>query len=772
MTNIIRISGNIKVKRNIVYVNRYVEVTDTSLTYYKAKGDNTPRFVFQLKDAQFEEDTKDECGAITLTTKDEQSVKEGKAYLKLKFTTEPEFKMWKTVLLECIKPTQAPESVSPGITSSINFRSSVRPPKVSEEEFKGEDSSLKKHKKNLSVGFVPPSNRIPENNQIPMTASNIMHAPILGESDLFVNNAGDSLPALKAQIFNFKKEGCDPMVLVDTKENHRVYLGPKSVVVVENRPAKEVNIWKEGVEKIREAFALDELFGKSYIYVVLAIIISLSFLTLNLLRELFSITSIIFILSISGFLLNRQYGWITPIYRKLMEKYGKKIPLPEVGEYLNKKLSIVNSEIVVTRAEYKVKATSVIKASISEILFVLNRPETRKFWQPYVADVEVQGKENIIRYIHDGNKFTETFSTTIYKEDNIIYVIEHKDLKVLRIVEIATYGLFSILTVYTKVSSFNLSNVTPNETPFFLSGLNSYIIEQRADYNSQLYKNYLAKFANNTWSMRETLLEGDHTLYQGSILERDIPQIEDEKSVGSSDTPAARNSLNEIPNRRLSFHKESILSVQEEVESPEKRLKKYQDFGVKIQDRVNNLFKAYQEPGWELLENNQEITIHIGQGSTSEIKIVCEAYVKADLARVLKILEDPTEWAKYDEPLESGGILEVLDENLRIEHLKYEQDSYFSAYDYISLKHKSQDIQGKTQLVFGSIEDNRVHSDEDHIRVIVNCGAWILSATKDGRTKVNYALWVDFKEAMQTTWVKKAARGQAMRLLSLKKYFV
>jgi len=455
-----------------------------------------------------------------------------------------------------------------------------------------------------------------------------------------------------------------------------------------------------------------------------------------------------------------------------MEKYGKKIPLPEVGEYLNKKLSIVNSEIVVTRAEYKVKSTSVVKASISEILFVLNRPETRKFWQPYVADVEVQGKENIIKYIHDGNKLTETFSTTIYKEDNIIYVIEHKDLKVLRIVEIATYGLFSILTLYTKVSSFNLSNITPNETPFFLCGLNSYIIEQRADYNSQLYKNFLAKFANNTWSMRETLLEGDHTLYQGSVLEREIPLIEDEKSVASSDAPAQRNSLSEIPNPRLSFQKESILSVQEEVESPEKRLKKYQDFGTKIQDRVNSLFKAYQEPGWELLENNQEITIHLGQGAGSEIKILCEAHVKADHARVLKILEDPTEWAKYDESLESGGILEVLDENLRIEHLKYEQDSYFSAYDYISLKHKAQDNQGKTQLVFGSIEDHRVQFDEDHIRVIVNCGAWILSATKDGRTKVNYALWVDFKDAMQTTWVKKAARGQAMRLLALKKYFV
>ncbi len=69
------------------------------------------------------------------------------------------------------------------------------------------------------------------------------------------------------------------MVLVDTKENHRVYLGPKSTVVIENRTPKEVNIWKEGVEKMREAFALDEFFGPSYIYVVLAIIITLSLLS-------------------------------------------------------------------------------------------------------------------------------------------------------------------------------------------------------------------------------------------------------------------------------------------------------------------------------------------------------------------------------------------------------------------------------------------------------------------------------------------------------------
>ena len=144
-----------------------------------------------------------------------------------------------------------------------------------------------------------------------------------------------------------------------------------------------------------------------------------------------------------------------------MEKYGKKMPLPQVGEYLNQKLSILNNEIVITQPEYKLKASTVIKASISEILFVINRTESRKYWQPFVADVQVQGKENIVQYIHDGIKQTEAFSITIYKEDNIIYVIEHKDLKVLRILEISTYGLFSILSLYTKVSSFNLYNVPP-----------------------------------------------------------------------------------------------------------------------------------------------------------------------------------------------------------------------------------------------------------------------------------------------------------------------
>jgi len=38
-----------------------------------------------------------------------------------------------------------------------------------------------------------------ENNKIPFSTLTVMPAPIQGESDLFVNNAGESLPALKAQ---------------------------------------------------------------------------------------------------------------------------------------------------------------------------------------------------------------------------------------------------------------------------------------------------------------------------------------------------------------------------------------------------------------------------------------------------------------------------------------------------------------------------------------------------------------------------------------------
>jgi len=36
-------------------------------------------------------------------------------------------------------------------------------------------------------------------NKIPFPTLNAMPAPIQGESELFVNNAGESLPALKAQ---------------------------------------------------------------------------------------------------------------------------------------------------------------------------------------------------------------------------------------------------------------------------------------------------------------------------------------------------------------------------------------------------------------------------------------------------------------------------------------------------------------------------------------------------------------------------------------------
>ena len=87
---------------------------------------------------------------------------------------------------------------SPRISSVGNFqRTSVV--QEEEKENKADESSLKKHRKNLSVGFAPAQNRMSENNKIPFSTLTVMPAPIQGESDLFVNNAGESLPALKAQ---------------------------------------------------------------------------------------------------------------------------------------------------------------------------------------------------------------------------------------------------------------------------------------------------------------------------------------------------------------------------------------------------------------------------------------------------------------------------------------------------------------------------------------------------------------------------------------------
>ncbi len=56
---------------------------------------------------------------------------------------------------------------------------------------------------------------------------------------------------------------------------------------------------------------------------------------------------------------------------------------------------------------------------------------------------------------------------------------------------------------------------------------------------------------------------------------------------------------------------------------------------MNIQAQVEELLTASKD--WELLENN-EISIHLGQGDASEIKIVCEAVLKVDQDKVGIIL--------------------------------------------------------------------------------------------------------------------------------------
>ena len=48
MSKFPKISGILKVKRNIVYVTRYVEIIDATLNYYKQKGINNSYKLFSM----------------------------------------------------------------------------------------------------------------------------------------------------------------------------------------------------------------------------------------------------------------------------------------------------------------------------------------------------------------------------------------------------------------------------------------------------------------------------------------------------------------------------------------------------------------------------------------------------------------------------------------------------------------------------------------------------------------------------------------------------
>ena len=78
---------------------------------------------------------------------------------------------------------------------------------------------------------------------------------------------------------------------------------------------------------------------------------------------------------IVGYLSNLRFQWFEPVLKVFIERHGKDIPVAKVSELLDNKLQAMNKPTV--EYEYKLKAVIVMRASISEILYVLNHIETR-----------------------------------------------------------------------------------------------------------------------------------------------------------------------------------------------------------------------------------------------------------------------------------------------------------------------------------------------------------------------------------------------------------
>ena len=76
-----------------------------------------------------------------------------------------------------------------------------------------------------------------------------------------------------------------------------------------------------------------------------------------------------------GYLSNLRFQWFEPVLKVFIERHGKDIPVAKVADYLDNKLQALNKPEV--EYEYKLKAVTVMRASISEILYVLNHVETR-----------------------------------------------------------------------------------------------------------------------------------------------------------------------------------------------------------------------------------------------------------------------------------------------------------------------------------------------------------------------------------------------------------
>lgn len=77
------------------------------------------------------------------------------------------------------------------------------------------------------------------------------------------------------RVYNFKREGYEPLILANCQENHRIFLGPKTVTS-ENRKKKNTAVPESKLmEKIRKLLALDEFFSPIYVYLIMSIVFGL-----------------------------------------------------------------------------------------------------------------------------------------------------------------------------------------------------------------------------------------------------------------------------------------------------------------------------------------------------------------------------------------------------------------------------------------------------------------------------------------------------------------
>ena len=77
--------------------------------------------------------------------------------------------------------------------------------------------------------------------------------------------------------------------------------------------------------------------------------------------------------------------------------------------------------------EFKIKAISPLNHKINDILFVLTNPLQRTHWQTNIKKITIEEKNDIkiikITYLINISEFDEFFTQTVYKENDIVYVV-------------------------------------------------------------------------------------------------------------------------------------------------------------------------------------------------------------------------------------------------------------------------------------------------------------------------------------------------------------